>query len=433
MNYQNALEKLHGLRSFGIRPGMERIRELLRRLDDPQLRIGRYFHVAGTNGKGSVSMMLQEISRASGLRTALFTSPHLHSHRERYRVDGQPIGEQTFCLLFEEVLAAIESMVAEGWESPTEFEAATALAFRFFAEEQVELAVMEVGLGGNLDSTNVLPGGIQIITNIGMDHMDYLGNSIPEIARCKAGIIKPGSPVVTGAEGEALPVIAGVAAEQGAKLFSLGREIRLMGSRLCEEGSFFGLEVAGRGYKELFLPLLGRHQLKNAPLAVAAAQLGGFSEEAIRQGLANTRWPGRLELISRDPQVLLDGAHNAPATQALAQALQDYWPGKRILCLMSMLADKQWEEALQPLLPLLSRAIVTSSPYSARQGDWRELAALCQAGGVAADCIENRQEACDAALAALRAGDYELLLVCGSLYLIGDVRLYLLDQVCPPA
>jgi len=429
MDYQEALTRLHSLTSFGIRPGLERIEELLRRLGDPQRRVPRYIHVAGTNGKGSVSAMLDSISRAAGLRTALFTSPHLHSHAERYRVNGEPIPEGDFVRLFGQVLAAIQSMQADGWESPTEFEAATALAFLHFAEARVELAVIEVGLGGDMDSTNVIESKLQVITNIGMDHMAYLGNSIPEIARCKAGIIKPHSQVVSAAEGEALPVIEEVAAAQDSRLFRLGRELRLFPGKLSAEGSSFSLELEGKSYADLFLPLLGRHQLANAALAVAAAQLAGFSEEVIRRGLAAVCWPGRLELLSTDPMVLLDGAHNAPAARVLAQALQDYWPEKKILCLMSMLADKQQEEALAPLLPHFSRVIVTSSPYASRQGDWQQLAALCRAGGVPADCIEDRQEACDAALEALRSGEYELLLVCGSLYLLGDVRLYLMNAL----
>lgn len=429
MDYQEALSRLHGLSSFGIRPGLARIEELLRRLGEPQRRIPAYIHVAGTNGKGSVSSMLNAISLAAGKDTALFTSPHLHSHTERYRVNGQPIPEGEFARLFGQVLAAIDGMVAEGWESPTEFEAATALAFLYFADAQVEMAIIEVGLGGDMDSTNVIDSRYQVITNIGMDHMAYLGNTIPEIAACKAGIIKPGSQVVCGAEGAALPVIAARAAELDSHLFTLGREIRLLNSRLTPQGSYFDLAVAGQEYQQLFLPLLGAYQLNNAALAVAAAQLAGFSPEQIRRGLAQTSWPGRLEIISQQPLVALDGAHNAPATQVLAQALQDYWPDKKILCLMSMLADKQREEALSPLLPHLAYGIVTTSPYASRQGDWQQLAQLCQQGGLPAKTIANRVQACDRALSLLRSGAYDMLLVCGSLYLLGDVRLYLLEKL----
>lgn len=429
MDYQEALERLHSLLSFGVRPGLSRIQELLRRLGDPHRRIPSFIHVGGTNGKGSVSAMLDSMIRADGKQTGLFTSPHLHSHTERYRVNGQPIPEPVFANLFARVWSCIQQIQSEGWESPTEFEAATALAFLYFAECQVDVAVIEVGLGGDMDSTNVIPSRLQIITNVGMDHMAYLGSTIPEIARCKAGIIKPGSTVITGADGEALPVIADEVQQQGATLLTLGRDIQILHSQVGRSGSTVDLSVSGRQYRELVIPLLGRHQIANGALAVAGAQQVGIPECAIRKGLAATVWPGRLEIISQQPLVVLDGAHNAPATQVLSQALAEYWPEKRILCLIGMLADKQREESLAPLLPRLSRAIVTPPAFAERVGDWQRLVEICQAGGVPAQAVEDRHQACDEAVALVRAGEYDMLLVCGSLHLLADVRLYLLEAV----
>ena len=278
-----------------------------------------------------------------------------------------------------------------------------------------------------MDSTNVIPSRLQIITNVGMDHMAYLGSTIPEIARCKAGIIKPKSIVITGAEGEALSIIQDIAAQQDASLWTMGQDIQILRSQLGPSRSMVDLLVADRQYRDLCIPLLGRHQIVNGALAVAGAQQAGTSADAIRQGLAETVWPGRLEVISHKPLVVLDGAHNAPATQVLSQAIADYWPDKRILCLLGMLADKQREASLAPLLPWFQRAIVTPPAFAERVGDWQHLVDICQAGGVPAQAVADRHKACDVALDLVRRGEYDMLLVCGSLHLLADVRLYLLE------
>ncbi len=208
MDYQQALAKMAGLARFGINPGLDRIRELLARLGHPEQRIGQVVHIAGTNGKGSVAAMLSAIGTAGGRKTALFTSPHLVSHTERYQINGQPISEAAFATVAEQVFQALEAMLAAGWESPTEFETATAIALTWFAGQGTELAVIETGLGGVIDSTNAVRGDIAVITTIALDHLDYLGHSLAEIAAVKAGIIKPGALVITGATEPALSVIA---------------------------------------------------------------------------------------------------------------------------------------------------------------------------------------------------------------------------------
>lgn len=429
MDYQQALQKMAELARFGINPGLSRISELMRRLGHPQQRIGHYIHIGGTNGKGSVAAMLNSISIAAGRRTALFTSPHLHSHTERYQINGQPIAEADFAAVAEPVFAALDAMLADGWESPTEFEVATAIALSYFAREQAELAIVEVGMGGSIDSTNVIDAELSIITNIAFDHMDYLGQTLEEIAQVKAGIIKPGATVLSGASGAALAVIAAEAERQGARLLALNRDIYYQTVLLSDSGAFLRVGLLQSTYPKLFLPLLGAYQIPNCALAVAAAELAGFKERDIVSGLLRVQWPGRLEVLSRDPLLVVDGAHNAAGMAALAESLHLYWPGRRILCLLGMLADKQREQALEPLLPLLKQAIITPPPYSSRVGDWQKLADICAAGGVPAQLIEDNQAAGEQALSLLRQGEFDMLLVCGSLYLLGPLRRQLLSAV----
>lgn len=426
MDYEQALEQLHSLSRMGVHPGLERISELSRRLGRPEQRAGRLIHIAGTNGKGSVAAMLDAMLRAAGSKTGLFTSPHLHCHRERYRIDGESISRERFAGLLTRVAEASAAMIGAGWEAPTEFETVTALALLWFAEEQVEQAVIEVGLGGRTDSTNIINARFAVITNVGMDHMDFLGPTLRDIATYKAGIIKQGAQVVTAAEGEALRVIEAEAARQQACLLVLGRDFSVEAARLGVHGGSFDLRMTDRVYRGLQIPLAGRHQLTNAALAVQMAELLGLPETTIREGLAATRWPARLELIAGQPPVLLDGAHNAAGMAALTAALDELWPDQKIVCLLGMLADKEREQALQLLLPRIRAAVVTPPPYLSRCGDWQLPAELIRESGKAAEAIEDNRQALRRALQL--AADADLLLVCGSLYLVAAIRDHLREE-----
>lgn len=419
MEYAEALTKLHSLNRFGIRPGLSRVRELLRRLDDPQLDPGlRYVHIAGTNGKGSCGAMLESVFRAAGAKTGFFSSPHLLHHCERYRIDGRPLAEADFARLFGRVWEKIEAMEQAGWEPPTEFEAVTALALLAFHEAGVERAVMECGLGGLYDSTNVIPAEIALITNVGLDHMDYLGATVPEIAAQKAGIIHPGQTVVTAAEGEALKVIEAKAREQGDPLLTAGRDFHAAVAAFSDRGLTLDITCRGNSYSGLELPLLGLHQAVNAACSVQAAEIAGVPERAIREGLASVRWPCRLEAVSRHPLVIIDGAHNQPGMQALADAVQLYWHDRRVCGLIGMLDDKQREDALSLILPQLEQVIVTRPGYPARSKDWAGVGDIVRAAGKEPLLIEDSR----AALAAALATDCDLVLICGSLYLAADLR-----------
>lgn len=426
-HYDKALEQLHGLFRFGIHEGLERITELLRRLDSPEQKIPHYFHVGGTNGKGSVSSMLTAISMAAGKKTALFTSPHLNCHRERFRINGEMISEEAFVGVFTRIMAQVDAMVAEGWESPTEFEVATAVAYLWFAEEQVDFAVMEVGLGGDADATNVILPDVSVITNVGLDHLIHLGDTVEKIAHKKAGIIKEGRPVVTGASGSPLGIIRERAELLHAPISVLGEDICITPISVTEDGSLFDLALPDVKFAALHASLLGTYQLQNAALAAAAAHKAGFDEASIREGLVSVRWPGRLEKLSADPLVVVDGAHNEPGMAALSEAVSHFWKDKRILGVLGMLADKQREEALPQLLKLLSHAIVTPPNNQGRIGDWWTVADICRANGVSADTVEDNREACRLAMELLKSGEYDMILAAGSLYLIADLRLYFLD------
>ncbi|MBQ1343189.1 MAG: bifunctional folylpolyglutamate synthase/dihydrofolate synthase [Firmicutes bacterium] len=419
MEYAEALAKLHSLNRFGIRPGLSRVRELLRRLSDPQLDPKtRYIHVAGTNGKGSCGAMLESVFRVAGKKTGFFSSPHLLHHCERYRIDGRPLPEADFARLFTQVWERIGEMEKEGWETPTEFEAVTALSLLAFGEAGVEWAVMECGLGGLYDSTNVIPAEIALITNVGFDHMDYLGSTVEEIAAQKAGIIHAGQTVITAAEGAALSVIEAKAREHGDPLLVAGRDFEA-GVRSCSDRGFtLDVDCAGRRYCGLELPLLGRHQVLNAACAIQAAETAGVPEEFIREGLAAVRWPCRLEPVSREPLVIIDGAHNEPGLKALAEALELYWPGKRICGLIGMLDDKQREQALSHILPRLDKVIVTRPGYPTRSRDWAGVGDIARAYGKEPLLMEDSAAALDAALDT----DCDMVLICGSLYLAADLR-----------
>lgn len=428
--YRRALAFLSSRTKFGINLGLGRIEALLALLGNPQkteVSGVRFIHIGGTNGKGSTGAMLAAMLTAAGYKTGFFSSPHLHSYCERLRIDGRPAPKAAVTRLILGMAEPLAEMERRGLEQPTEFEVSTAAAFRYFAEERVAYAVIEVGLGGEIDSTNVIRPELAVITNVAMDHMAYLGESEAAIARVKAGIIKPGVPVFTAAAGPALAVIEERAAALASPLYKLGEDFAYIPRESGRAGQSFDWSSAVFGkLGGLHIKLLGEHQLANASLAVAAALKLGLSEEAVRRGLAAARWPGRLELIIREnkPETLLDGAHNVAGMQALSRALRQYWPGRRIVAVLGMLADKEREKALGELLPLVERAVICRVP-SYRAGDWQSLAGICWEAGVAVDCIEDVAAA--VAAGERLADDGQLLLVTGSLYMLAEARAYLLD------
>ncbi|HJB58665.1 MAG TPA: bifunctional folylpolyglutamate synthase/dihydrofolate synthase [Candidatus Faecalibacterium faecipullorum] len=415
MTYEEALNAIHAVHWQGHKPGLGRTRALLAALGDPHKAL-RFVHVAGTNGKGSTAAMLDSCLRAAGYKTGLFTSPYINRFNERVQVDGVPIPDGDLVRLVERVQPAAAAMA----DTPTEFEFITALGMLWFAEQRCDIVVLEVGLGGALDSTNVIdPPACAVITALGLDHVKELGPTLADIAAAKAGIIKPGSPAVSyGGAPEADRVIAAAAHACGAPLTVVDfTRLRLRGAGL--DGQTFDFD----GLDGLTLPLLAGYQPRNAAVAVTAlralrARGWDIPDEAIRRGLASVRWPGRFELLRRSPPFLLDGSHNAHGMRATADSLRSLFPGQKFVFLVSIMADKDADEMLRLLLPL-AKAFVTVTAPSPRAIPAADLAARIEALGGRAEPAASIPAAVEHA-AALAAGGPAAAL--GTLYFSGEVR-----------
>lgn len=424
MNYDEAIKFLRDLTTFGFNFGLGRIEELLRRLDDPHRKL-KVIHVGGTNGKGSTATMITSVLQAAGYKVGIFTSPHLHSYGERYKINGAEISQERIAELLTRVRPLLENMVKEGFEHPTEFEVSTALGFLYFWEEAVDFLVLEVGLGGAIDSTNVVIPLVSVITNVAMDHMDYLGNTVTEIATIKSGIIKPGVPAVTAADDPAaLAVIREAAQKNSSNLTEVGRDVTWSISKSTMEGQEFDVFTPVRAYKGLQIRLVGHHQVINACTALSAIEaLGssGFSvdEQAIREGLINASWPARLEMVSTNPRVLLDGAHNLHGSLTLRKALTDVFSYKNLFLVFGMLGDKEREKVVAELAPL-AKAVVVTKPNSPRAGDWEKIADEVRKYVSEVYLIENIGEAVKKGMSL--AGPEDLVCVTGSLYMVAEAR-----------
>jgi len=424
MEYQEALEWIHGLYRFGSNLGLERVSRLMELLGNPQHRF-KSVHIAGTNGKGSTASFLAEMLQAEGLKVGLYTSPYIEKFTNRMAINGIDIDEKEIVQLVEKVKPVVEELAADEVGQPTEFEVVTALAFTYFARKQPDWVIVEVGLGGRLDATNVIKPVLSVITNIGLEHTQVLGNTITAIAGEKAGIIKHGVPIVTAAEKEeALRVFRDIAAQKEAKLWQVDRDFTYEVKQAGLDGIIFDYASPWRKLTNLEIKLIGRHQARNAALAVAARELMPltFQEEAVRKGLMRTRWPGRLEIFSREPLVLVDGAHNVDGILALRDALKDILGGRRLRLVLGILGDKAVEEILSLIIPLADAGIIITTPDNPRAADPYQVAELAKryAGNTPVEVIPTVAAAVRQAVAGLSAK--EALCVSGSLYTISEAR-----------
>jgi len=418
MTYREAVARILGLRGgemAGMRPGLARVRALLDAIGNPE-RAVRIVQVGGTNGKGSISAMLAAILTAAGHRTGLYTSPHLCSFRERIRVDGQPIAEEDVA----DGVEALGTLVAR--LDATMFEAATALALDHFARRSVEVAVLEVGLGGRLDATTVGRPEVEIIACIDHDHQAQLGHTLPEIAAEKGHIIRSGIACSARQEPEVAQVLARRAAAVAVPLLCEGRELRVSAAAAPRlEGQRLDLSGPGWRLDDLLCPLLGVFQPGNALLAAAAARALGVGEAAIRHGLASVRWPGRFQVLGRDPVLVLDGAHNPGGARALAASLRAYFPGQPITFVIGVSADKDQVGILEALAPQASRLILTAAAHpraAAPEALATAAASLTPPPGWTIETAAASSEALALAMAAPRT---PIICVAGSLFLIGEV------------
>ena len=399
MSYPEAIQFLYGLRLFGAKFGLENTFQLDTLAGHPQDKL-RFIHVAGTNGKGSTCAMLESIYRAAGLRVGLFTSPHLVSFRERIQINRHWIGQDDVVRLVEEMKPLF--MHFPDGHHPTFFEAVTVMALKFFAEQKCDLVIWETGLGGRLDATNIVTPLATVITNIQLDHQQWLGDTLGKIAAEKAGIIKPGVPVLTATdEPEALTVIEQTAREKKAPLTQI-------------RSSEFGV-------RNLELRLPGEHQKLNAALALAVVEVLQnqipVTGEKIRVGLQTVDWPGRLQLITRDSgqRVLLDGAHNPAGAKTLSHALRKDFSSQRMTLVLGVLQDKDWQQICETLVPLAAR-IFTVPVSSGRSANPEELAEVCRKANPSAGVI-----ACHSLGDALdQAARAAFVVITGSLYLVGE-------------
>jgi dihydrofolate synthase/folylpolyglutamate synthase len=429
LNYPEVVEYFASLSHYGEKLGLARMSRLCDLAGHPERRFGSVL-VGGTNGKGSTSTMLGAILQHAGYRVGTAPKPHLFTHRERLQIDGEMIGEAEIGELVEEVRPWVAAVAADpACGQPTVFEVITLLAFLHFARRGVEWAVVEVGLGGRFDATNVLEPRLSLITNIGLDHTDRLGETLEEIAFEKAGILRPGVLAITGAAPPGLGVIGAQAAELGAPLWRLGQEIRVSSQRVDAGGGVFDLTLPGGEMGGLVVGMRGRHQIENAALAAAAAvrmrEQGVVAPEAaIRDGLASAVIPGRLEVIDTRPMVLLDAAHNPDGARALAAALAELFHERRRLLLVlavSRLHDPA--EVVGILAPQAEVVFATASSHPAATPA-AETAALARAalrGGSGIPVIEAPSVAEAVAEARAEAGPEDLICVAGSIYALGEV------------
>ncbi len=418
MTYPATVQFLYGLQQHGIKLGLETIRTLLARVGDPHRRYP-VLHIGGTNGKGSTAAMTASMLQAGGHRVGLYTSPHLIDFRERIRVDGSMIPEARVSELVEALRAAAAPDLA-----PTFFEFTTALAFQYFAECGVDIAVLEVGLGGRFDATNVVTPLASAITTIGLDHEAYLGSTIEAIAFEKAGIIKPGVPVVLGRmDTSAQRVIEERASAEDASLYVLDRDFRCQGESPADCG-YHGRILR---YEHLQCPLEGRFQLDNLACSLALIELAQeqgvpVSETAVRTGLREVAWEGRLEIVGQAPTVMVDGAHNPAAATVLAEYLSGWRrakPGGRITLIVGMMRDKHPREFLAPLLPIVDAVILTQADLP-RASTGLELRTLLTEAAPAALVAPTAADAL--ALAKRGAAQSDLICVTGSLMLVGEIK-----------
>ena len=432
-------EKMQRVRYNADTFSLDRMEVLLGALGSPERRF-RSVHVAGTKGKGSTAAILHALALEGGLKTGLYTSPHLVDVRERIRVGRDDIPAEALRALVADAQPHVDRMRAAG-DPPTFFEIFTALAFRHFADEAVDLAVVEVGLGGRLDATNVLRPDVSVLTAISIDHTHQLGGTLESIAAEKAGIIKPGVPVVSQPQPpEALAVIERAAQDARAPLTLVGRDVTYTWVPATEMG---GIRLAVRtphaAYDDLFLPLLGEHQAVNAATAIAAAEHAGplaerLTPERVRTALLAVRWPGRMELVPGRPDMLLDGAHNRASMERLMEGLAQHFPGRSRVFVFASAADKDIDGILAVLAEMGGGAPVvftrTENPRASAPADLAARFAEC--GGRGAETAADT----GAALAAAdrKAPADGLVVVCGSLYLVGEVKALVSSaRVSPPA
>lgn len=417
MNYEEAMNFIQNTNKFGSVLGLDNIRELLERLGNPQDQL-RVVHIAGTNGKGSTLAFLAGIFRESGYRAGRYVSPASFSYEERFRINEENISKKDLCFYMEKIKNVAEEMVKDGLSHPTMFEIETALGFLYFLDKKVDVVLLETGMGGRLDATNVVKKPIAtVIASIGMDHMQFLGDTLEKIASEKAGIIKEGCPVISyDNTKEVNEVIKNKAKQMHAKVtFVNSAGIRVLQESLNGE-SFSYRSSDGRWYEKIEIPLLGRHQINNAALALETLNVIKnyycISDFQTEDGMRKTIWRGRIEILEREPMVICDGAHNPDGAKSLLSFLQNNFTNQRLIYIMGVLSDKDYEQMVQILAPSADK-IYTVAPDNPRALSSRE---LCNCISKYHQNVEERQRLAEC-LSEVRqkAEKDDVIIICGTL------------------
>lgn len=415
MNAEQAIAYIHSVCWKGSIPGLGRTQELLEKMGNPEKKL-KFVHIAGTNGKGSTAAMTASILRKAGYRTGLYTSPYIYRFHERIQVDGVEISDEDLTEITEYVKPLADSMA----QSPTEFELVCCIAFEYFYRKKCEIVVLEVGMGGAWDATNVIEvPEVAVITNIGLDHTEYLGDTVEKIAETKSGIFKPhGHGVVYRSTPSVEAVYERVCAERDVSLRKADFEGLVLKAHTLE-GQVF--DCGSR--KNLVLPLLGDHQLHNASvvLSIADTLIGEgwkISEQNIYDGIRDVRWPGRFDIVCRKPLFIIDGGHNPQCIEALVKNIRDYLAGKKVVALTGVLADKDYADMYKPVMPLVDR-FVCITPPNPRKLEAEQLARYLRKAGAQAQAGESILDGVKQAMDL--AGEDGVVLCFGSLYSIGGI------------
>lgn len=454
LSYNQALEFIHGLNRFGTKLGLQNITKLLEILGNPHREMN-IIHVAGTNGKGSTCAIIDSVLRSAGYRVGLYTSPYLEIFNERMRIDGKNISDEDLARLTQKVQEAVFYMREHDLGSPTEFEVVTAIGFLYFKEQAVDFLILEVGMGGRLDATNVITPLVSVITPISYDHQQYLGDTLSDIAREKCGIIKPGIPVISAPqEPEAMKVIEETCQSRKCTLIKVWgqRKDSIVDDCITYDflqddlnGTSFNLKTPKHTYEKLQIRLLGHHQVDNAATAIAAIEtleLYGvvIAKDAIYQGLENAHWSGRLEVLRQSPTVLIDGAHNIAGIRTLKDTLNKHFTQKRKILVLGILGDKDYTHMLDEIIPI-ANTVITTAPDNPRalsakelaESIWKAFPDKAVRGQDMAKAnlslrqniirIYSRENIKDAInLANTLAEPEDMIIYAGSLYMIGSVR-----------
>ncbi|MBE3127565.1 MAG: bifunctional folylpolyglutamate synthase/dihydrofolate synthase, partial [Candidatus Atribacteria bacterium] len=429
MTYSEAIDYIYDLTKYGIKLGLKNINYLLYLLGEPHKKL-KIIHVAGTNGKGSTCSSISSILQSDGYKVGLYTSPHLVDFAERIKINHKPIDRKKVSELLERIKPYIEKVAnTPSYNHPTFFEVITSMAFLYFFEEQVDFLVLEVGLGGRLDATNVCEPLISVITHIDYDHMDQLGNSLQEIAREKGGIIKPEGIVISSNQHEeAYNEIKKIAEEKNSLIYSIGREINYKIVKSDIKGVIFDLKGIYHEYKNLHTPLLGRHQADNSATAITAIEalkIRGINitEKAIRAGLEKVKWTGRLEIIQHKPILVLDGAHNPNGVKVVRDALKEIFSYHRLILVLAIFADKDYKKMIQIIVPNADLIIATKTENSRATSPRiiaKEAAKYIDQNKIIV--TENIPQAINCALSNSKEDD--LICITGSLYTVGEAKRY---------